>query len=596
MNKCLVAALSVTALLFVRPAYSANFVVNDAGGGGDAAPGDGVCEHTAAAGDCTVQAAVQESNAWSEHDSIILPAGDFPADPLLEIADSAIVAGAGASATTIFGNGLDTVLYFYLNVDVTLVGVTVTGGHGMNVGGAITMSGGAQLTLIDCVVSGNQTTNVGGGVYVDNGSLLMIGTTVTDNSAGNVGGGVYIGPGSSGRILNSTITANHAGNTSGGIGNEGRLTLNNVTVTDNTCGNTGAGVDNDFDGGPSLLVANSIIANNNIVRFFNSAIVPQDCKGPITTRGYNLLEATTFGCELDGPGLGTDILGQDPQLGPLADNGGPTPTQAIPDTSAAVNAGNPAVPGSGAVDACEGSDQRGIDRPSGLRCDIGAFELARCGNGDVDPEEECDDGSNVDGDGCDSNCTVTRCGNGVTTEGEECDDANTLDGDCCTSTCTLPPIESVDSPLTAKASFDMRRGGKLKFRWSSDDSRSRSVFGDPTLDTDVSMCILDLTGATPTLVASARIAAGSGWTSSATSFSYRGTSAAPGTLARLKLDAGGGLRISAKGKSPKLRPGRLPLITPVAVAVRTSTSNTIFVVGFDGARSNGVEGFAARRR
>jgi cysteine-rich repeat protein len=117
--------------------------------------------------------------------------------------------------------------------------------------------------------------------------------------------------------------------------------------------------------------------------------------------------------------------------------------------SPTVNAGNPNVPGSGGASRAA-TDQRGIDRPSGLRCDIGA-RVARCGNGVLDPEEE-DDGSNVDDDGCDSNCTVTRCGNGVVTSGEECDDANTLDGDCCSSACALEPRPSSSPPRPVRRS------------------------------------------------------------------------------------------------------------------------------------------------
>jgi hypothetical protein len=57
----------------------------------------------------------------------------------------------------------------------------------------------------------------------------------------------------------------------------------------------------------------------------------------------------------------------------LAHNGGPTPTHALRKGSAAVDAGNPAAPGSGPT-ACESTDQRGTKRPQGPRCDIGAFE------------------------------------------------------------------------------------------------------------------------------------------------------------------------------------------------------------------------------
>ena len=58
-----------------------------------------------------------------------------------------------------------------------------------------------------------------------------------------------------------------------------------------------------------------------------------------------------------------------------------------------------------------------------------------CGDGTLDPAETCDDGNQVEGDGCDSNCTLTGCGNGIVTAGEECDDGNTVNGDGCSSSC-----------------------------------------------------------------------------------------------------------------------------------------------------------------
>jgi hypothetical protein len=83
------------------------------------------------------------------------------------------------------------------------------------------------------------------------------------------------------------------------------------------------------------------------------------------TAGYNL--STDSSCGLSKK---TDLAGVNPMLKPLADNGGPTVTQALPRSSPAVNAG-----GLPASSSCPSADQRGESRPFGPACDIGAFEL-----------------------------------------------------------------------------------------------------------------------------------------------------------------------------------------------------------------------------
>jgi cysteine-rich repeat protein len=69
-----------------------------------------------------------------------------------------------------------------------------------------------------------------------------------------------------------------------------------------------------------------------------------------------------------------------------------------------------------------------------------------CGDRVLDLGEECDDGNLVDGDGCDSDCTITGCGNGIPTTGEACDDGNAANNDGCSSTCT---VESATPSLAA---------------------------------------------------------------------------------------------------------------------------------------------------
>jgi cysteine-rich repeat protein len=74
----------------------------------------------------------------------------------------------------------------------------------------------------------------------------------------------------------------------------------------------------------------------------------------------------------------------------------------------------------------------------GPRPNLGAAAplAAACGNNVTDPDEACDDGNLISGDGCDLNCTVTACGNGIVTAGESCDDGNVVGGDDCSPTCT----------------------------------------------------------------------------------------------------------------------------------------------------------------
>jgi hypothetical protein len=114
--------------------------------------------------------------------------------------------------------------------------------------------------------------------------------------------------------------------------------------------------------------ANGILFNNSgNVSFRNTIIGPNsgtNCvaedAGTFTTAGNNL--SNDDDCPLSG-----DIVNMDPMLGPLADNGGPTMTHAISEDSPAVNAGDD--------NGCADTDQRGVDRPQGAHCDIGAFEV-----------------------------------------------------------------------------------------------------------------------------------------------------------------------------------------------------------------------------
>ena len=86
-----------------------------------------------------------------------------------------------------------------------------------------------------------------------------------------------------------------------------------------------------------------------------------NCSGTITDGGGNLSYPDTT-C----PGINAD-----PMLGPLQNNGGPTETMALGPGSAAIDAANDAICAAAPVNNL---DQRGIARPQGPHCDIGAVE------------------------------------------------------------------------------------------------------------------------------------------------------------------------------------------------------------------------------
>jgi cysteine-rich repeat protein len=76
--------------------------------------------------------------------------------------------------------------------------------------------------------------------------------------------------------------------------------------------------------------------------------------------------------------------------------------------------------------SCGGDEAEGVFAPE-----------PRCGDGSLDPTEECDDGNDVDNDDCTSACRLPRCGDGLTQRGEECDDGNLSNADGCLTSCLV---------------------------------------------------------------------------------------------------------------------------------------------------------------
>jgi len=246
--------------------------------------------------------------------------------------------------------------------------------------GGISNSGTATLT--DSVVSGNSGAYCTGGI-ANSGTLALVRSTVARNGASRGTGG--IGNSGTATLTDSTVSGNSANGSFGvgGIFNQGALIVTASTVAGNT-GTTVGGIDNayPYGGAPIIPVAlaETIVASNtsNTTSSSLGANAP-DCNGPFASGGYNLI-GVAAGCGGLVDGANGDRVGSldrplDPRLGPLQDNGGPTPTRAL-------------LPGSPAVDAIPGdrcamaTDQRGFARPypAGGRCDIGAFELGATGD------------------------------------------------------------------------------------------------------------------------------------------------------------------------------------------------------------------------
>ena len=273
----------------------------------------------------------------------------------------------------------------------------ITFSEGGDGGGIFNLAG--ILTLIDCTVSGNKSGDggsssgssdsrggEGGGIDgTSPGFMTLIRTTVSNNIAG--AGGTFNGRPDSGGL-------------GGGISNSATLTMDSCTVSGNmTMGQRGGGIHtaNFFDsqtvtitnctvtgnvatGEGEFGIGGGISTRNDFIQINNSIIA-----GNSAESGSPDIEAPGFEAvfclieETDrtfNPVFG-NIVGVSPNLGPLADNGGLTQTHALLDGSPAIDAGDSNV----SFDADE-FDQRGapfarvVDGGGGLRIDMGAYELS----------------------------------------------------------------------------------------------------------------------------------------------------------------------------------------------------------------------------
>ena len=209
----------------------------------------------------------------------------------------------------------------------------------------------------------------GGGIE-NGGTLVVSASTISGNSTGASSGGGFGGGISNDYsliITNSTISGNSTNpgagtlSTGGGIINSGVLTVIFCTIADNTA-NLGGGVAFGYPAPtiPISFVAVDSVFDNPIGGNLSNGVGPG---GSLHSLGHNLFSDNVPGFIVDP----SDLINTNPLLGPLADNGGPTWTQALLPGSPAINAGIAA--------AGVNTDQRGLFRAQGAGPDIGAFEM-----------------------------------------------------------------------------------------------------------------------------------------------------------------------------------------------------------------------------
>lgn len=316
-------------------------------------------DETTADGNCSLEEAIQAANTDTAVDAC--PAGSG--------ADTIVLAsGATYTLTTVDNNGEGPNGVPVVNGPITIIGngatITRSSASGTPQFRLTDVVSGGSLTLGNLTVSnfdepaGTGTSSVQGlgGAILAHGDLSINNSTISGNraefskTADADGGAIWAG--GTLTVTNSTISGNAAAGRGGSVGGgiivrPGAVaTITSSTFADNSA-QQGADLETESSG---LTITDTIMASGCVL------------EATITDGGHNLETGSSCGFT-----AGTDLRNTNPQLGALASNGGPTPTQALAPGSPAVDAG-------GTCPAADsGTDQRGL--PRFAPCDIGAYEV-----------------------------------------------------------------------------------------------------------------------------------------------------------------------------------------------------------------------------
>jgi hypothetical protein len=401
------AVVLLLVLISPHPSLAATFTVTTLADSGPGSLRQAVLDANAAAGQDLVDITVSGT--------ITLTSGEIP------ITDDVYVDGLGAGSTTVSGNDLSRI-FAVQGAYVTLSRLTLTRGRSPFDGGAV-FAASANLTILDSLISDSRaglfspSDGCGGNVALSGGSLRIVNSALTggtsESGGESRGGNLCVEPGNlslerttvsggtaqqggglhllntTATILSSTISGNTADLNGGGVYFDlGDLLFLNSTISGNTAGGDGGGLyaSSGGDGHPGTFVVLRLttVSNNTAaesgslhllgdssgLELDHSIVVngaPEDM-GPSSfpyIANYSLIEAASP------PVLGSNnILGIDPLLGSLANNGGPTLTHLPLPGSPVIDAGNPAIP------SPPPTDQRGFARIAGPAIDLGSVEAA----------------------------------------------------------------------------------------------------------------------------------------------------------------------------------------------------------------------------
>ena len=300
----------------------------------DINPGDGIC--ATEQGDCSLRAAVQESNASEGVDTIDLPVVQPPsiysltvlgpdedeaASGDLDIRESVTIRGSGNGRILVDSTPNDRIFDILAPAIARIENLVLQDGN---------------------LLSGD------GGAIRNQGTVVLNSMTISDSQA-EQGGGLANGVDAVASLLNVTVSGNSATGQGGGIVNDGTLSLHYVTIADNSTGVFNLG---------TLILANTLLSGNT----------GSNCGGrEAISEGYNLEDRNT--CFFGDP---TDLVNMDPLLLPLQSVGGNSSTHPLQLGSPAIDAGS--------NENCPPTDQRGLSRPADgddddvAVCDIGAYE------------------------------------------------------------------------------------------------------------------------------------------------------------------------------------------------------------------------------